>query len=74
MYTVLATGVGAIIGYGVVRSLRKSRFAVRIIGMDIYPDAAGQQWCDVFEQAVRADDPNYPGHLADLANQFAYAM
>ena len=46
MHTVLVTGVGAIIGYGAVRSLRKSRTDVRIVGMDIYPDAVGQVWCD----------------------------
>ena len=66
MYTVLVTGVGAIIGYGVIRSLRASRYPVRIVGMDIYDDAVGQHWCDVFEQAVRADDPQYPEHIANL--------
>jgi len=66
MYTVLVTGVGAIIGYGIIRSLRASRFPVRIVGMDIYPDAAGQRWCDVFEQAVRADAPDYSEHTAAL--------
>jgi carbamoyl-phosphate synthase large subunit len=34
--------------------------------MDIYADAVGQRWCDVFEQAVRADDPRYPEHVANL--------
>ena len=66
MYTILATGVGAIIGYGIVRSLRASRFAVRVVGMDIYPDAVGQRWCDAFEQAVRADAPEYEDFLAGL--------
>jgi carbamoyl-phosphate synthase large subunit len=66
MYTILVTGVGAIIGYGVIRSLRASRFPVRIVGMDIHADAVGQRWCDVFEQAVRADDSRYPEHLAGL--------
>src|SRR5271155_4521825 len=66
MYTILVTGVGAVIGYGIVRSLRASKFPVRIVGMDIYADAVGQRWCDVFEQAVRADDPRYPEHVAEL--------
>jgi carbamoyl-phosphate synthase large subunit len=66
MYTVLVTGVGAIIGYGVIRSLRASRFPVRIVGMDIYPDAAGQRWCDIFAQAVHADDPRYAEHVSTL--------
>jgi carbamoyl-phosphate synthase large subunit len=66
MYTILVTGVGAIIGYGIIRSLRASRFPVRIVGMDIYADAVGQRWCDVFEQAVRADEPRYGEHVAGL--------
>jgi carbamoyl-phosphate synthase large subunit len=66
MYTILVTGVGAIIGYGIIRSLRVSRFPVRIVGMDIYADAVGQRWCDVFEQAVRADQPGYGEHVASL--------
>jgi len=64
--TVLVTGVGAIIGYGVVRSLKKSRRAVRIVGMDIYPDAVGQIWCDAFDVATPAADPGYVGFLTDL--------
>jgi carbamoyl-phosphate synthase large subunit len=66
MRTILVTGVGAIIGYGIVRSLRASRFPVRIVGMDINTDAVGQRWCDVFEEAVRADQPEYGEHVAGL--------
>src|SRR5438094_10590320 len=66
MYTVLVTGVGAIMGYGLARSLRACRYPVRIIGMDIYPDAVGQQWCDTFEQALPAADSGYPEFLRTL--------
>ncbi len=71
MYTVLVTGVGAIIGYGLARSLRASQYPVRIIGMDIYPDAVGQHWCDVFEQAVPAADPGYPEFLRTVIRTHA---
>ena len=66
MFTVLVTGVGAIIGYGIARSLRASRYPVRVIGMDIYEDAVGQQWCDVFEKAVLAKDSRYPEFIRSL--------
>lgn len=66
MTTVLVTGVGAVIGYGVVRSLRASRRPVRIIGTDIHPDAVGQVWCDGFERAPLTKDPGYPAFLEDL--------
>ena len=49
--TVLITGVGAIIGYGLINNLRKSNYNCRIIGIDIFYDAVGQQWCDKFIQA-----------------------
>ncbi len=66
MYTVLVTGVGAIIGYGAVRSLRAARTDVRIVGMDIYPDAVGQVWCDAFAAATAAADPGYVDFLAEV--------
>lgn len=59
MTTVLVTGVGAIIGYGILRSLRASGRDVRLVGCDIYPDAVGQQWCDHFVQAPPTASPGY---------------
>lgn len=56
---VLVTGVGAIIGYGVIKSLRKSKYNCHIVGVDIYSDAAGQEWSDEFIQAIPAADPKY---------------
>lgn len=32
--TVLVTGVGAIIGQGIIKSLRKSNYLVKIVGID----------------------------------------
>jgi carbamoyl-phosphate synthase large subunit len=55
----MVTGVGAIIGYGLLRSLRSARPDVRLIGTDIYPDAVGQAWCDAFEQAPYTDSSHY---------------
>jgi carbamoyl-phosphate synthase large subunit len=65
-YTILVSGVGAVIGYGVVRSLKASRFAVKVVGTDIYSDAAGKHWCDHFEQCPLAADPKYPEFLRDI--------
>lgn len=56
---ILVTGVGAIIGYGVIKSLKKSSIPMKIVGMDIYHDAVGQHWCDKFVQSIYAVDPNY---------------
>ena len=58
-YNILVTGIGAIIGYGVISSLRKSKYDCNIVGMDIYDDAVGQVWCDEFIQAIPAADDGY---------------
>ena len=58
--------MGAIIGYGLVRSARTSKYPLRVIGMDIYEDAAGQHWCDEFVQAVPAAAPEYVQFVRNL--------
>lgn len=68
-YNVLVTGVGAIIGYGLIQSLKKSKYDVRIIGMDIYADAYGQYICDEFIQAIPAADPDYPLFLKEIMKE-----
>lgn len=59
-YNVLITGVGAIIGYGLINSLRMSKYDVHVVGMDIYSDAYGQYICDEFIQAIPASAKDYP--------------
>lgn len=63
--TVLVTGVGAIIGYGIIRSLRRLPQPPRIVGMDIYPDAVGQYWCDAFVPAAPAAADHYLSFIAE---------
>lgn len=62
----MVTGVGAIIGYGVLRSLRTARPDIRLLGADIYSDAVGQAWCDAFEQAPLTTSPAYLDWLQDV--------
>ena len=59
MTTVLVTGVGAIIGYGILRSMRQASRPLRLIGADIFPDAVGQAWVDEFVQAPLTADAGY---------------
>lgn len=63
---ILVSGVGAIIGYGIVNSLRRTGRKLNIVGMDIYTDAVGQHFCDRFIQAKRADSPEYLDFLLDV--------
>lgn len=67
--TILVSGVGAIIGYGIVRSLRQSNENIRIIGMDIFSDAIGQYWCDAFKQALRTDHQDYASFLQNILSE-----
>jgi carbamoyl-phosphate synthase large subunit len=71
MVRVLVTGVGAVIGYGIVRSLKALPEEVEIIGMDIYADAVGQHWCDRFEQATPAAAAGYVASLVRLIDRHA---
>ena len=48
--TVLVTGVGAIIGQGIIRALRLAPQPVRVIGLDRDAEAFGAHWCDHFAQ------------------------
>ncbi len=64
--TAIVTGVGAIIGYGIIKNLRKSGVDVCIIGTDIYDDAVGQHWCDSFVQAPYAVSEDYIPFLLNL--------
>lgn len=68
MNTILVTGVGAIIGYGLLRSLRAADGSVRLIGADIYADAVGQAWSDVFVQAPLTSSPQYLDWLKSVVN------
>ena len=66
--TVVVTAVGAIIGQGIVASLRKSGLAARIIGVDRDPDGIGRYWCDTFHPKPTCDEdsPEYIAFWAEL--------
>lgn len=68
--TAIVTGVGAIIGYGVIKNLRSSGIDVHIIGTDIYSDAVGQHWCDEFIQAPYAVSDEYVPFLRDTIEAY----
>ena len=59
MKTVLVTGASGIIGYGILRSLRKSCLDLKLIGTTIYTDSVAPAFCDIFELAPPSDDQGY---------------
>jgi putative carbamoyl-phosphate synthase L chain, ATP-binding len=68
-YTILVTGVGAIIGYGIIKSLRVSGYDCNIIGIDIFYDAVGQKWCDEFVQGKRADSKDFINFINNIVKK-----
>ena len=66
MTTVLVTGVGAIIGYGILRSFRTLEENIRLIGTDIYQNAVGQKWTDHFVVAPLTSSENYLSWLENV--------
>ena len=59
MKTILVSGASGIVGYGILRSLRKSGKDLRLVGATMYDDSPAQAFCDIFEQALPTSDPGY---------------
>lgn len=74
MTTAMVTGIGAIMGYGLLKSLRSAVPDITLIGTDIYNDAAGRAWCDVFEQAPLTSSPGYAEWLMQTLDQHRVDM
>ena len=69
-YNILVTGVGAIIGYGIINTLKRSKYDLNIVGTDIYLDAVGQTWCDKFIQAERSDSDDFEDYLLSVISTY----
>ena len=69
-YRILVTAVGAVVGYGMVESLRQSPYDCYIVGTDIFSDAVGQFFCDDFVQATPAADPGYLDFLKKTIDDY----
>jgi carbamoyl-phosphate synthase large subunit len=65
MSTIVVTGVGAIIGYGILRSLRAVG-THRLIGTDTAAQPVGTLWADVFEQAPLTASAEYVDWLVEI--------
>ena len=71
MKTVMITGTGAIIGYGVLKALREARPDFKLVAADIFPDAVGQNWADVFEVAPLTSSSSYRSWLRDCIARYS---
>lgn len=66
--TVLMTCVGGELAPEILQMLRASeRHTLKIVGVDVMPDAVGRHFCDVFETVPRGGDSGYVKAILALA-------
>ncbi len=58
--------MSGIVGYGILRSLKKSEEAYNLIGTTIYGDSVAQGFSDIFELAPRTNDNEYIDWLLEV--------
>jgi carbamoyl-phosphate synthase large subunit len=68
-YNILVTGAGAIIGYGIIGSLRQSKVEAKIIAIDIYDTAYGQYIADVFYTGVLASSQDFVDFINSIVEK-----
>lgn len=66
MKNILVSGASGIVGYGILRSLKKSGKRLQLIGTTIYNDSVAQGFCDVFEQAPQTNEEGYIDWLINI--------
>ena len=59
MRTILVSGASGIVGYGILRSLKRSGKELSLIGTSIYEDSVAPGFSDFFELAPPTSDPAY---------------
>lgn len=67
-YTVMVTGVGAIIGQGIVKSLKRTENPSRLVGVDCNAHSVGFHWTDASRVVPRADDPAWLDVITTICN------
>lgn len=59
MRKILVSGSSGIVGYGILRSLKRSGKQLSLIGTSIYDDSVAHGFCDIFEPALPTNDTAY---------------
>jgi carbamoyl-phosphate synthase large subunit len=67
---ILVSGASGIVGYGILRSLKKSTTQLNLIGTSIYEDSVAQGFCDTFELAPLTADDTYVDWLLDTIRKY----
>jgi carbamoyl-phosphate synthase large subunit len=67
---ILVTGVGAIIGYGIIESLRTTSIDCNVIGTDINEENYGKYICDTFIKVPYTSNPDYGTIIDGIINKY----
>jgi carbamoyl-phosphate synthase large subunit len=63
---VMITGAGALLGQGMIRSLKQSSLKTHIVGVDPSPYSAGLYWSDSAHLIPFANDPGYIDQIINI--------
>ncbi len=74
MKKILVSGASGIVGYGILRSLRRSGNELQLIGTTIYDDSVAQAFCDIFVKAPLTSDARYIDWLVKTTEQYQIDM
>ncbi|GAY20312.1 ATP-grasp domain-containing protein [Sphingobium fuliginis] len=66
---VLVTGAGAVLGQGIIKSLRQSALGCHVIAADPNPLSAGLYWADAAYRLPFADDPAFGDRIHQLLDR-----
>jgi len=72
--SLMVTGVGAIIGQGIVKSLKEAGTGLRLVGIDANPFSVGFKWVDIHYTVPRTDDPAWAGCITDICKEENVAL
>jgi carbamoyl-phosphate synthase large subunit len=72
--TILVSGASGIVGYGILRSLRKRVDDYNLIGTTIYDFSIAPAFCDIFEKALPTDHPDYMDWLYGIIKKHSIDM
>lgn len=72
--TILVSGASGIVGYGILRSLRRSVEEYKLIGTTIYDFSIAPAFCDIFEKALPTNHPDYTDWLCDIIRKYSVDM
>ena len=72
--TILVSGASGIVGYGILRSLRRSAEKYKLIGTTIYDFSVTPAFCDIFEKALPTNHPDYINWLCEIIEKHSVDM